>query len=213
MKKTVIALLLFVAFFSVACGTPAEKEVSATVASPVVDNLKTLADAEESFAAVKGGRDAFEGWAVEVRPGNRRDSYAIKVDLIEMERIQSSLDGITGDRVVGLRGEIREVMISDLKLLLRTAEVDDSLSAIDEFLRIAPKLDTTLESDFGLDQKKLRDLALKIAKAETAKMLPRFREGSADAAGYLEYVLREWQFTPAQLGLTPKDVSALSDGQ
>jgi len=212
MKKSVVAVL-FVVFFCVACGTPAEKEVSATIAPPAVDNLKILADAEKSFAEVKGGRGVVEGWATEIRPGSRRDSNAIVNDLFEMERIQSSLDDITSDRVVGLRGEIREVMISDLKLLLRTAEVEPNLSAVDEFLRIAPRLDTSLESDFGLDQKKLRDLALKIAKSEMITLLPRFREGSADVAGYISYVLREWQFTPAQLGLTPKDVAALSDGQ
>lgn len=216
MLKLGTTLTIVLAILATACGssnsqnTPTNS-VAVKATTPTDTSNQDVERIDKTFSDIKAARGVSEGWATEVRPGDTRGTDQIVMDLLKMENLQKELDELgPSDHVGLLQGDMRQVMIDDLRLVLRIAQRDQELSALGQFLRIAPKLDTSLEEDFGVNPKELRAEALKMAKHEMIEMRPRLRDGDGDAVGYVVAVLREWQFTPQEIGLTVQDMKSIS---
>lgn len=216
-KAIKASLALLLAFFVTACGPASEKKllenggVTVEEALHAADATADIDKAEQEFASIKAHRHTSEGWAAEVRPGDTRGAHEISTDLAMMNLVTERLDKLgNSDRAANLEAEIRETMIEDLRLLLKVADHDLDINAIGTFLEYAPKLDTSLEEDFGTNAKDLRAKALIMARKEMTELRPRIREGSADAIGVVSSILQEWQFTPDELELTATDMKSVS---
>lgn len=216
MLKLGTALTLVLAILATACGSSNSQDtttnsVSVKATTPADTHNQDVERVEKTFSDIKATRGVSEGWATEVRPGDTRGTDQIVMDLLKMENLQKELDELgPSDRVAGLQMDMRTVMIDDLKLVLRIAKRDQELGALGQFLRIAPKLDTSLEEDFGVNPKELRADALRMAKREVAEMRPRLHDGDGDAIGAVASILQEWQFTPQEIGLSAQDMKSLS---
>ena len=193
-----------------ACGTSTVQDTTDGTTVDVVTFNEDVERIDKIFTNIKVGRGVSEGWATEVRPGDTRRINQIVIDLMKMEILQKDLDELDpSDQVAGLQSDIRQVMIDDLRLVLRIATRDEELGALGQFLRIAPKLDTSLEEDFGTNPTELRAEALKIARKDVAEMRPRLHDGDSEAIGYVASVLQEWQFAPQEIGLTAQDMKSI----
>lgn len=215
-KGFALALVLVLAIVAAACGeypTGPQSDSTGLSASALskaeADLTAGLEKAQATLAEIKAERQPSEGWAEQIRPGDTRSAYNILMSLRKMEGLQDEVHALgLNDRTEPIRVEIRTLMLNDLKLLLRASETENYLAGVGEFLRIAPGLDTSLEEDFGVKPEEVRTLALKIAKSELAEERIGTTEGS-DMAGYALGVLREWQFTPEELGLSAEDMKVI----
>lgn len=209
------SFVIIVGIFVAGCmNTETPRKVPASVpatAQPAVSaDGKELAEIEKDFENLKSERHLSEGWAVDVRPGDTRDANSIAGILVRLKYLQANLDKLgPSDRVANLSNEIRQVRMDDLKLLLRISLRDKDLDALSSFLRYAPEMDTDLENDFGIKPENLRAEALIMAKKEVAELRPRLHGESSDAVGAVIYIMREWQFTPKEIGLTAEDLKTL----
>ncbi len=213
-KAAFSVIILVLGFLAVACGGRpiSEDSTSAPIEtlSVQMDHAADINKIESAFTSIKSVRGVSEGWAVDVRPGSTRSTETIIGNLTAMEHLQEDLHRFgSSDRVSNLSKEIREVMLDDLRLLLRVAKQERELGALNTFVLMAPKLETSLEEDFGMSSEELREDAVEIAKSEVAKRQPWLREGNADASGWLTKTLQEWQFNPQEIGLTAQDMKSL----
>lgn len=218
--SVLLILVVLVSMVVTACGSTTvtdngdKSNVSQLSEGMILHAADATADidkVERDFAEIKSHRHVSEGWASEVRPGDTRGMNEISKDLAMMDLIDGRLFKLgTSDRVFNLQVEVREAMIDDLKFLLKIADRDLDINAIGRFLEYAPKLDTSLENDFGTNAKDLRAKALAMARNETSELRPRIHKGSADAIGVVNSILQEWQFTPEELGLTAADMKSIS---
>ncbi len=213
MTKAITASLAFLlALIVTACGPASEKKlienggVAIEEALHANDATADIDKAERDFAEIKAHRHVSEGWASEVRPGDTRGMNEISTDLSMMNLVTERLNKLgDSDRVRDLQEEIRSAMIEDCRQLLMQAEQNSDLDELLAFLRFAPNLDTSLEEDFGVNAKDLRAKALVMAKRVVASQ--RIRPTEGDPIGT---ILREWQFTQQELGLSAKELAEAS---
>ena len=205
--------ILVLAILVAACGASDSQSTATPVATAASTDSaveQRIATIENNFDAVKRGRVVSEGWVAEVRPGDVRGTSGIVSDLGQMKFFSDQLWNLhASDRTGKLQDELRRTMIRDCDLLLRSALRNQELWALEQFLRFAQDLDVEPESQFGIKPADLRVEALAIAKKEVAELRPRLREESSDAAGLVSSILREWAFTPKELGLTAEDMKVL----
>lgn len=162
----IIALVLsigFVACDSASTGTPSTTAKAAT-ATDTADGVFSRIETELSDIVRR--RDVRAGWAAEARPGDARSTDDVIAALIKFENMDEDLLELpTSDKVAGLRVAIAKLELDDTKLLLRKARAEQNISALDQFLKYAQKLDVDPKEDFGVDAAGLRAEALTMAKS------------------------------------------------
>jgi hypothetical protein len=152
-----------------------------------------------------------QGWTREVFEGDERNSSQIEESLQKMETLLEQLNELPpSTRYPNLKHEIQLVMVHEASNLLIVSRRDQDLRGLEAFLEFASKMDTSPET-FNVSPDQLRNEALVMAKKEVAILRPRLREGSGDAQGYLQHIIRAWRFTPSQLGLTKEDMKEVAD--
>ncbi len=224
MKKT---LSLILAICIMALGViyilgQGAKVVTPTVTTNAPQTLEQTAP-EEPWVIVKYqeiekrfnflGKDPVVGdnWAREILPGEERSSNQITEDLHKMETLLGELSKLPPSaRYPELKHDVLLAVAHEMTSLLVVARRDQDLGGLEAFLKFASKMDTPAET-FGIKPKELRAEALVMAQREVATLRPRLREGSGDARGYLQHILRAWQFSPNQLGLTKEDMKEVAD--
>jgi len=214
-RVVVVAVFgILVTVLVVACGVDQRTTSRLTTtanAAPANTLTIELAEVEKGFANVQIRRSNMsQGWAAEVRPGDVRDHPTLSEDLEVMQFLLTKLETLpASDKAGNLRSDIRTAMIEDCKLLLWVARTGKDIWALESFLRHAQGLGLGPEN-FKVKPAELRAEALVMAKQAIAELRSRIQDGSGDAIGATRMVLLEWQFTPAELGLTAEDVKSLS---
>ncbi len=185
-----------------ACNTAADKPGSSTaVAAPLTENDRKVIEVETELGNFKRLHELKTGWAAKVQPGDYRATNDIQTSLGTLDALNAKLDGVpANDKVGGMRGEIRSLMMADCALLLRKTRAQQDIWALGAFVQYASRLDTKLDMDFGVTEDGLKAEALAMAKKYVLEN--RARGWNSDTHGGLMQIYNVWLFTPQQLGLT-----------
>ena len=183
--------------------SPAGTATAATSADTADGVLSQL---ETELLEITRNRDVRQGWAAEVRPGDYRETRYITEGIRKLAVIDEQLAVLpTSDKVGVLRSEIRLLMLQDSKLLLQKARIEKDIDALDDFLEFTQDLDVEPKQEFGIDAAGLRAEALVMAKAYVTK----YRPFNSDTSAGVDAIIREWQFTPQEIGLTAAEMKEL----
>lgn len=194
-------------FTSSATTTMTRLEQKAQEITVVIEKYQEI---EKQFNLVRRDTPS-QGWTREVFEGDERNSSQIEESLHKMEALLEQLDELPpSTSYPDLKHEIQLVMVHEASNLLIVARRDQDLRGLEAFLGFASRIDTSPET-FNVSPDQLRNEALVMARKEVAVLRPRLREGSGDARGYLQHILRAWKFTPSQLGLTKEDMREIPD--
>ncbi|MDQ5969480.1 MAG: hypothetical protein QG579_637 [Patescibacteria group bacterium] len=173
--------------------------------------MEKYQEIEKLFDLAKRDQVISDNWATEVFPGNERGADQIEQSLSTMGSLLKQLEKLPrSERYPDLKHEIELFMAHEMTSLLVVARRDQDLRGLETFLRFASRMDTSPDT-FGVSPENLRNEALIMAKKEVAILRPRLREGSGDAQGYLQHILRSWRFSPNQLGLTKEEMREIAD--
>ncbi len=172
--------------------------------------MERYQEIEKQFNLMRKDGVAGDNWTREVFPGDERDSRLIEQSLLAAENLFHELVKIPpSERYPDLKHEIELFMAHEMSHLLVASRRDQDLGGLETFLLFASRMDTSPDT-FGVNPAKLREEALNMAKKEIKVLRPRLREGSGDARGYLQHILRAWQFSPNELGLTKQDMREIT---
>ncbi len=172
--------------------------------------IEKYQEIEKQFNLVRRDTPS-QGWTREVFEGDERNSSQIEENLRKMEVLLGRLDELSpSTSYPDLKHEIQLAMVHEASNLLIVARRDQDLQGLEVFLEFVSRMDTSPDT-FRVSPDQLRNEALVMARKEVAVLRPRLLEGSGDARGYLQHILRAWQFSPNELGLTKQDMREVAD--